>query len=50
MEDSLGFLSGLVALAELLPVARQHRDKMLTKVTSHPYFFIAAVAVDKARL
>ena len=32
VEGSLGFLSGLVSLAELIPLARQHRDKMLTKV------------------
>ena len=33
VEGSLGFLSGIVSLAELIPLARQHRDKMLTKVT-----------------
>lgn len=34
VEGSLGFLTGLVTPAELIPLARQHRDKMLTKVTS----------------
>ena len=32
VEGSVGFLSGLVSAAEMVPLARQHRDRMLTKV------------------
>ncbi|KAL3133292.1 hypothetical protein ABBQ38_007172 [Trebouxia sp. C0009 RCD-2024] len=32
VESSVGFLSGLVSTAEMVLLARQHRDKMLTKV------------------
>ena len=33
VESSIGFLSGLVSSAELVLLARQHRDRMLAKVT-----------------
>ena len=32
VESSVGFLSGLASTAELVPLVRQHRDRMLTKV------------------
>lgn len=44
VEGSLGFLTGLVTPAELIPLARQHRDKMLTKVTSCRNKLITVVA------
>ena len=31
VEGSVGYLSGLVSSAELVMLARQHRDRMLTK-------------------
>lgn len=36
VEGSIGYLSGLVSAAELIPLARQHRDRMLAKVRLPP--------------
>ncbi len=33
IEDSVAYLRGLVSPAEVLPVARQQRDRMLSKVS-----------------
>lgn len=44
IEGSLGFLSGLVSLAELIPLARQHRDKMLFKVLSSMQCLVVAAS------
>ena len=32
MDDCIAYLAGLVSTAEVLPVVRQQRDKMLTRV------------------
>ncbi len=32
VDDCIAYLAGLVSMAEVLPVVRQQRDKMLTRV------------------
>ena len=46
VESSVGYLAGLASTAELVPIVRQHRDRMLTNVMLDTVNHLAVISTQ----